>query len=92
MLFARLAFRGIYFPQMRRRDWLRLLVANRKNVFRLIGEASNTANGRSTFYRTHCEPAFDAANAPSNSHTSGPIPLFATLGRLTQLNVTVVPW
>src|SRR5437016_4307148 len=24
MLFARLAFRGIYFPQMRRRDWLRL--------------------------------------------------------------------
>ena len=39
MLFARLAFRGIYFPQMRRRDWVRLLVANRKNLLRLLAEA-----------------------------------------------------
>jgi radical SAM superfamily enzyme YgiQ (UPF0313 family) len=39
MLFARLAFRGIYFPQMRRRDWLSVVLANRKNLLRLLGEA-----------------------------------------------------
>ncbi len=39
MLFARLAFRGIYFPQMRRRDWLRVFLANRKNLLRLLAEA-----------------------------------------------------
>jgi radical SAM superfamily enzyme YgiQ (UPF0313 family) len=39
MLFARLAFRGIYFPQMRRRDWLRVIVANRGNLLRVVTEA-----------------------------------------------------
>jgi hypothetical protein len=39
MLFARLAFRGIYFPQMRRRDWLRVIVGNRGNLFRVVTEA-----------------------------------------------------
>jgi len=39
MLLARLAFRGIYFPQMRRRDWLRVIVANRSNLFRIVSEA-----------------------------------------------------
>jgi hypothetical protein len=39
MLFSRLAFRGIYFPQMRRRDWLRLILANRNNLFRIVREA-----------------------------------------------------
>jgi radical SAM superfamily enzyme YgiQ (UPF0313 family) len=39
MLLARLAFRGIYFPQMRRRDWLRVIVANRVNLLRIVTEA-----------------------------------------------------
>ena len=39
MLFARLAFRGIYFPQMRRRDWFRVIVANRSNLLRIVTEA-----------------------------------------------------
>jgi radical SAM superfamily enzyme YgiQ (UPF0313 family) len=39
MVFARLAFRGIYFPQMRRRDWVRLILANYKNLFRVVIEA-----------------------------------------------------
>ena len=39
MLFARLAFRGIYFPQMQRRDWLRVIVANRNNLLRILSEA-----------------------------------------------------
>jgi hypothetical protein len=40
MLFARLAFRGIYFPQMRRRDWLGVVFANRNNLLRFIGDAA----------------------------------------------------
>ena len=39
MLFARLAFRGIYFPQMRRRDWFRVIVANHSNLLRIVTEA-----------------------------------------------------
>jgi Domain of unknown function (DUF4070) len=39
MVFARLAFRGIYFPQMRRRDWLRVILANYKNLLRILAEA-----------------------------------------------------
>jgi len=39
MLFARLAFRGIYFPQMRRRDWLNVLYTNRNNLLRFVSEA-----------------------------------------------------
>jgi len=40
MLFARLAFRGIYFPQMRRRDWLGVVFANRNNLVRFIRDAA----------------------------------------------------
>ena len=39
MLLARLAFRGIYFPQMRRSDWLRVIFANRSNLFRIVTDA-----------------------------------------------------
>jgi radical SAM superfamily enzyme YgiQ (UPF0313 family) len=35
MFFARLAFRGIYFPQMRRRHWFSLLWKNRRSLFSL---------------------------------------------------------
>jgi radical SAM superfamily enzyme YgiQ (UPF0313 family) len=38
-LLARLGFRGIYFPQMRRRDWVRLLFENRGPVLNLAFEA-----------------------------------------------------
>jgi len=37
--FARLLFRGIYFPQMRRRDWLWLLLSHRRSIIQLIREA-----------------------------------------------------
>jgi radical SAM superfamily enzyme YgiQ (UPF0313 family) len=39
MFFARLAFRGIYFPQMSRRHWVGLLWKNRRPFFGLISEA-----------------------------------------------------
>jgi radical SAM superfamily enzyme YgiQ (UPF0313 family) len=36
MFFARLAFRGIYFPQRNLRDWLTLLFENRRILLRLL--------------------------------------------------------
>jgi hypothetical protein len=38
-LAARLLFRGIYFPQMRRREWLRVCFENRGSFFSLISAA-----------------------------------------------------
>ena len=38
-LLGRLAFRGIYFPQMKRRDWVRLLFQNRGPIFQVISQA-----------------------------------------------------
>jgi len=39
MFFARLAFRVIYFPQVRRRQWLSLVWSNRRILISLIREA-----------------------------------------------------
>ncbi len=39
MFFARLAFRGIYFPQMSRRHWASLLWQNRRPLLSLSSEA-----------------------------------------------------
>jgi len=38
-LLSRLAFRGIYFPQMSRRDWVRILLQNRGSILRVIAQA-----------------------------------------------------
>ncbi len=38
LFFARLIFRGIYFPQMTARHWVSLLFSNRRTLLRLIGE------------------------------------------------------
>src|SRR5712692_8009762 len=38
-LIARLLFRGIYFPQMRSRDWLWLLFKNHGPILHLLGQA-----------------------------------------------------
>ena len=38
MLVTRLAFRGIYFPQMTKRHWLKLAWQNRSNLARIVGE------------------------------------------------------
>jgi hypothetical protein len=39
MFVARLAFRGIYFPQMKRRDWVALIWSNRGTLGSLCQEA-----------------------------------------------------
>ncbi|HSW40729.1 MAG TPA: radical SAM protein [Acidobacteriota bacterium] len=36
---ARIAFRGIYFPQMKRRDWIKILFQNRGSILKLIAQA-----------------------------------------------------
>ncbi len=41
-LVARLFFRGIYFPQMRKRDWLKLVFQNRKPIMSLTWEGLQT--------------------------------------------------
>jgi hypothetical protein len=38
-LLGRLAFRGIYFPQMRKREWVRVLFENRASIVQVIWEA-----------------------------------------------------
>jgi hypothetical protein len=38
-LLCRLAFRGIYFPQMKRRDWVEVLYQNRGPILRLLAQA-----------------------------------------------------
>jgi len=38
-LLSRLAFRGIYFPQMKRRDWLHVLFQNRGPILNLLAQA-----------------------------------------------------
>ncbi|MEJ7575823.1 MAG: radical SAM protein [Pyrinomonadaceae bacterium] len=41
-LIARLFFRGIYFPQMNKRAWLKLIAQNRSTIFALTKEATST--------------------------------------------------
>ncbi len=38
-LLCRLAFRGIYFPQMKKRDWLNVLFQNRRSILHLLAQA-----------------------------------------------------
>src|SRR5712691_4522995 len=38
MFIARLCFRGIYFPQMGKWEWIKLIVQNRRTIFKLIAE------------------------------------------------------
>jgi radical SAM superfamily enzyme YgiQ (UPF0313 family) len=39
---ARMFFRGIYFPQMRKRDWLQVIFQNRKTIYGLLKEGLST--------------------------------------------------
>jgi hypothetical protein len=36
---ARLCFRGIYFPMMGKRAWLKVVAQNRRTIFKLVREA-----------------------------------------------------
>jgi radical SAM superfamily enzyme YgiQ (UPF0313 family) len=43
---ARICFRGIYFPQMSRFAWLKLIIQNRRTIFRLIKEGFTARRSR----------------------------------------------
>ena len=58
-LVARLFFRGIYFPQMRKRDWLKLLFQNRKPILSLAKE------GLITYRNSRRKNKLNSAVAPS---------------------------
>ena len=61
-LMSRLFFRGIYFPQKGRRQWLRLVVQNRRAIFRVVVDSFRRWNGdREPAIRTD----FDGPQAPS---------------------------
>ena len=45
ILVARLCFRGIYFPQMRRLAWLKVIAQNRRTIFRLLKEGISGRRG-----------------------------------------------
>jgi radical SAM superfamily enzyme YgiQ (UPF0313 family) len=53
---ARICFRGIYFPQMGRSTWLRVITQNRRTIFKLVKE------GFAAWYRVRSRSAeaFDA--------------------------------
>jgi radical SAM superfamily enzyme YgiQ (UPF0313 family) len=38
-MLSRLAFRGIYFPQIRRRDWAKIIFQNRNAILKVIAQA-----------------------------------------------------
>ncbi|HSR52771.1 MAG TPA: radical SAM protein [Acidobacteriota bacterium] len=58
MFFTRLAFRGIYFPQMSARHWIKLLFQNRRSLFKLVGEAI-TARRRRRAAKAPSDPSSD---------------------------------
>src|SRR6516225_3034052 len=43
---ARICFRGIYFPQMSRFAWLKLIIQNRRTIFRLVKEGFTARRSR----------------------------------------------
>ena len=45
ILIARLCFRGIYFPQMNKWAWIRLIAQNRRTIQRLITDAIGSTQG-----------------------------------------------
>lgn len=42
LLISRLFFRGIYFPQMNKRAWLKLIAQNRRAISQLVKEGVRT--------------------------------------------------
>ncbi|HEU4794518.1 MAG TPA: radical SAM protein, partial [Pyrinomonadaceae bacterium] len=59
IFFSRLAFRGIYFPQMRPRHWVALLWSNRRVLLSLLYEALN--NARRVPQRPPADPSREIA-------------------------------
>jgi hypothetical protein len=57
-LVSRLFFRGIYFPQMNRRAWLKLIFENRRPIYGLTREAIG-------MYRSHRKHRSESSEGPA---------------------------
>jgi len=69
-LIARLFFRGIYFPQMGRRKWLKVIAQNRRTIYRLIRELLTLRHKPAAGSSKRVESAGDSLS-PQESHLSG---------------------
>jgi radical SAM superfamily enzyme YgiQ (UPF0313 family) len=47
ILIARLCFRGIYFPQLGKRAWLKIIFQNRRTILKLVREGLSSSRGKS---------------------------------------------
>jgi hypothetical protein len=47
ILIARLCFRGIYFPQMNKWEWIKVIAQNQRTILKLIADALGAARGSS---------------------------------------------
>jgi hypothetical protein len=65
MLVSRLFFRGIYFPQMNKRAWLKLVYENRRTINALVREGF--AKYRASRRRAAEAPDASGAAAASSS-------------------------
>jgi radical SAM superfamily enzyme YgiQ (UPF0313 family) len=63
-LLSRLAFRGIYFPQMKRRDWAKILFQNRNPIFKIILQALRMKR-QSKIKKIPC--VYDASSGEKNT-------------------------
>jgi radical SAM superfamily enzyme YgiQ (UPF0313 family) len=70
-LLARLVFRGIYFPQMRRRDWARLLFENRGPILHVLAQAVET-KFRPRLRSTSTDPRQATKLTPALSDSASP--------------------
>jgi radical SAM superfamily enzyme YgiQ (UPF0313 family) len=78
-LLARMAFRGIYFPQMTKRQWLRVVFENRRPIYNVISRAvemkfKRPSRTRIAASQTAPEPNHSPANPtsqPSEAATGG---------------------
>jgi hypothetical protein len=64
ILIARLCFRGIYFPQMGKWAWLKIIAQNRRTIFKLLregvaGERNDRRLGEGTSQALNPEPTTD---------------------------------
>jgi len=56
LLIARLLFRGIYFPQMGRSQWIRVLIAHRHSIIRTLRQAFTAHGKRAPMFTTQALP------------------------------------
>ncbi|HSE38962.1 MAG TPA: radical SAM protein [Blastocatellia bacterium] len=62
ILIARLCFRGIYFPQLGKRAWLKIIFQNRRTIMKLVREAiARGSNSREMTETTSQTPRLDEA-------------------------------